>query len=266
MSEPLQTNCDVAVEEERAADSAPASASEERASEKRAADAAPEGALIEGAVPAPTPVIGGVSPLLFAAGGPAAADLGPSCPDIVGAPGEAAPNYDGWKGAPKIAEALVELAFGRVAAADNAIRVVASSASSPIARRILPECASLAERGVRCSILLQSEPREADEFAPLAALSKALGVPRLDDFVRVADFPGAQMCLEQAMIGDRFYWSGEPLARRRPTPLPAGSLVDLTRSNAAPAAARLRFAAAWRLAAEPSHEFCRRVAAAARAL
>lgn len=218
------------------------------------------------AVPAAEPIVGGVTGGLFGARGLVARDLGPWSEEIAGEKGEKAPEYNGWNGAPLLAEALCELAFGRVAPEDCALRLIAGAVDSPIARRLLPECAHLAERGARMSILLSAEPRKPESIAAIAALSRALGVPRLDDFLRVADFPGAELCVEQAMVGDRFYWSGEPLARRRPTPLAVGSLFDLKAAPDAPDAARLRFSAAWRLGGEPSAAFCRRVAAAARTL
>ncbi|MEM9725666.1 MAG: hypothetical protein AAF909_09405 [Pseudomonadota bacterium] len=179
-------------------------------------------------------------------------------------PTKDAPRDGTWNGAPMLADALCRLAFGQVPPVDAALRLIAGAVDSPIAARILPECRALIERGARVALLFGEEPQTDAGVEAIAEISRALGTPRLDDFLRIADFPGAELCLEQAVIGDAVYWTGEALARRGPTPLSSGVLYDFNNAAGALDAARLRFASAWRLGGAPSDPFRKRVAAAAR--
>lgn len=191
--------------------------------------------------------------------------LGPWAQNAYARPGAAdGRGPAGWTGAAELADALCRLAFGESAPPDTALRMIAGSFDSPVARRLLPECAALAKRGVRLSLLFGAEPRYPEDIDCIVEISRILGVPRLEDFLRIADFPGAELCLEQAMIGDLAYWTGEPVGRRNPTSLSAGTFFDIGGSAEAADAARLRFAAAWRMGAAPSERFCRLIAAGAR--
>lgn len=151
-----------------------------------------------------------------------------------------------------LSAALAELAAGRAPVVDNALRILAASAASPILLRLLPAACAMAERGVRVALALHRASVDPETLEVLAPLRRALGAPPLDRFLRVAEFPGAGDFTEQAMIGDRLHWAGAPLREETPTPVSAGLVTDLHEVIDGPAAARLGFAAAWRLGTPPS--------------
>lgn len=147
--------------------------------------------------------------------------------------------------------ALEDLAERRPETVDHAVRILVAHAASPILLRLLPAACALAGRGVRVALALHRAPVDPETLEALGPLRRALGGPPLDRFLRVVDFPGAGDFTEQAMIGDRLHWAGAPL-RAEPMAVEYGLVTDLHEVVDGPAAARLGFAAAWRLGAPPS--------------
>ncbi|MEL6979299.1 MAG: hypothetical protein AAGM38_11550 [Pseudomonadota bacterium] len=147
-----------------------------------------------------------------------------------------------------------------------ALRIAARSAQSPIALATLAAAPDLISRGVRVSALLAAEPAADADLSALASIAARMDAHPLEWWLRIADFDGTDDCFEQAMIGEELFWIGGRLTAAGPAELKAGRFSTPGASlKQETDAARLRFAAAWRLASAPSAALARRLSAANRA-